>query len=144
MNLNTEICRALFVLHQIKVGPSKLVVKKKNLMLQNVFALETRALSFLAGYGETEDPQLLLQEINSAVKEIGGLIPRTHGRRGNPGRSKALNGDLWVIEQHKDTGRKIPELVREAQEGEPPRLDPYVEVDVHAKRIRDILKTTDF
>ena len=113
-------------------------------MLDNVFALETRALSFLAGYSETEDPQLLLEEINSAVKDIRAEIPRTHNRRGNPGRSKALNGDLWVIEQHRTTGKKIPALVREAQECEPAKLNPHEDVDVHAKRIRAILRTTDF
>ena len=139
--MNGEICKALFVLHQLKVGPSTLLVKKKNSLARRVFEMETRALKFLAGYADWEEPRELLKDLNAMVIEVNAAVPKKRLRRGNPGRTKALAGDVWVARLHRATGRKVPELVREAQAFKPPKLDPYEDVDVHAKRIRDLLKS---
>jgi hypothetical protein len=139
--MNDEVCKALFVLHQIKVGPSTLMVRQKNTLIQRVFELETRALKFLAGYGEWENPQELLEALDGMVREVSATVPKKHLGRGNPGKTKALTGDIWVARQHKATGRKIPELIREAQESTPPKLDPYGDVDAIAKRIRDLVRS---
>ena len=114
-----EICRALFVLHEIKIGPSRLLVKKKNLMLRDVAALETRALKYLAGYAIGEIPRQLLQDLHNAVQIVGGLIPVSQGKSpGNPllraDKKQTSSSDEAIIARHLATNVKVGTLVRKA------------------------------
>lgn len=137
MNVRKEVCKALFVLHQIKNGPSTLSLKRKRVLMTEVGELETRALKFLAGYADWEDPREILSVLAEAVAVVSESIPKKHHKRGNPGKTHAPRGDLWVVRQHKVTGRKIPELVRDAAKSG--KLDSDVPDERHIRRIRRLV-----
>ena len=138
--MTEEICKALFVLHQLKAGPLKLNLNDRKALLEAVFEGETRALSFLAGYGAGDDPSEILERLRHLVDHVAAVVPKTQERRGNPGKTTASAADLSIAQTHRDTGREIPDLVREALEHDPPKLTRAQDVDGHAKRIRDLVR----
>jgi hypothetical protein len=136
--IEREICRALFVLHQLKLGPSLLPARLKKKRLAKVHELETRALKYLAGKATWEDPAELLVSLDDEVKGVAAEIPKKHVRPGNPGKTKALTGDLWVLEEHNKKGRSIPDLVREACRTD--KLNPDMKDSRHCRRIHRLSK----
>jgi hypothetical protein len=133
-----EIRDALKILTMFETEPSNLPVKQRRDLLLRAEQVRTLAWQFLAE--EPIDPENLRGELISVIGAFRRGSKKPHGGQI---KRKALNGDIWVLDelakletvQTKDIRRLVEQALDDG------KLDLSVWANVHVRRIDRLYKS---